>query len=139
MEEDIIKTAMDLLTPVLESSIVVGGQYVKLCGRNTITAQDTEYGMKFAARYVVGKQIGTMFPEIYRDSDSEEDSDIEEVDEDESPFSRYTGPQNDFIDQVHQAVDTWDEWEPQNPTERLLKSAIDTMGSRRGFLSHQDS
>lgn len=131
MESEIIKTAMDLLTPVLESSIVVGAQYVKLCGRNVITSHDTEYGMKFAARNVVGKQIGTLFPEIYEDTtDSETDSDFEEVDEDDSPFSRYTGPQNDFVDSVHQAVDTWESWEPQNPTEKLLKSAIDTMGLR---------
>jgi hypothetical protein len=127
MESEIIKTAMDLLTPVLEGSIIVAGEYVKLCGRRTITAQDVQYGMKYAARNVTGKHIGTMFPEL-QGSDSDE-SDIEEVDDDDDPFVRYTGPSNQLVDDVHQAVDTWDEWEPQNPTEVLLKAAVDKMGS----------
>jgi hypothetical protein len=126
MEDEIIKTATDLLVPVLEGSIVVAAEYVKLCGRNVITVMDTQYAMKFAARNIVGKQIGTMFPELYEDS-SESDDDVMEVDEDDSPFSRYQGPQSDLTDQIHHAVDTWDEWEPQNTTERLLKSAIDAM------------
>jgi hypothetical protein len=58
MESEIIKTALDLLTPVLESSIIVAGAYVKLCGRSTITGEDTQYGMKYAARNVVGKHVG---------------------------------------------------------------------------------
>ncbi len=127
MDEQIIKTAMDLLTPVLEGSLIVAAEYVKVCGRNVITSQDTQYGLKYAARNLVGKHVGTMFPEIYRDSDSEED-DVEEVDEDESPFSRYSGPQNKFVDDVHAAVDTWDEWDPGNPTEILLKNAVDSIG-----------
>jgi len=124
MESEIIKTALDLLTPVLESSIIVAGAYVKLCGRSTITGEDTKYGMKYAARHVVGKHVGTMFPELQDSDDSDEDS-IEEVDEEDEPFVRYTGPSDKLADDIHQAVDTWDEWEPTNPTEKLLKSAID--------------
>ena len=125
MESEIIKTALDLLTPVLESSIIIAGAYVKLCGRSTITGEDTKYSMKYAARNVVGKCSGTMFPELQgSDSDSEDDS-IEEVDEEDEPFVRYTGPPDKLADDIHQAVDTWDEWEPQNPTEKLLKAAID--------------
>ncbi len=71
MESEMIKTAMDLLTPVLEGSIIVAGEYVKACGRRTITAQDVQYGMKYAARNVTGKHIGTMFPEL-QGSDSDE-------------------------------------------------------------------
>ena len=124
MESEIIKTALDLLTPVLESSIIVAGTYAKLCGRSTITGEDTKYAMKYAARNIVGKQIGTLFPDLQDESDSDE-SDIEEVEEDDEPFVRYTGPPDKLADDIHQAVDTWDEWEPQNPTEKLLKAAID--------------
>jgi hypothetical protein len=123
MESEIIKTALDLLTPVLESSIIVAAEYIKLCGRSTITGEDTKYAMKYAARNVVGKCSGSLFPEL-QGSDSDE-SDIEEVDEDDEPFVRYTGPPDKLADDIHQAVDTWDEWEPQNPTEKLLKAAID--------------
>ena len=87
MENDIIKTAMDLMIPVMEGSVIIAGEYVKLCGRDTITAQDTQYAMKYCARNMVGKHIGTMFPEIYEESDSDEE-DIEEVDEEDSPFVR---------------------------------------------------
>ena len=80
--------------------------------------------MKYCARNVVGKQIGTMFPELQDDTDSDED-DIQEVDEDESPFCRYTGPFNQLVSDIHQAVDTWDQWEPSNMTERMLKASID--------------
>jgi hypothetical protein len=128
MEDEIIKTAMDLLTPVLEGSIIVAGEYVKLCGRSTITAQDTQYAMKYCARNLVGKHVGTMFPELQDETDSDED-DIEEVDEDDEPFVRYSGPSDKLADDVHQAVDTWDDWEPLNPTEALLKAAVDKMGS----------
>ena len=41
---------------------------------------------------------------------------------------RYSGPQNKFVDDVHAAVDTWDEWDPGNPTEILLKNAVDSIG-----------
>lgn len=64
MENDIIKAAMDIVTPVMEGAIIIAAEYVKLCGRTTITAQDTQYALKYCARNMVGKHIGTMFPEL---------------------------------------------------------------------------
>jgi hypothetical protein len=125
MENDIIKTATDLMVPVLEASIIIAAEYVKLCGRDTITGEDTQYAMKYCARNLVGKQIGTLFPELQGDSDSEDEDAIEEVDESESPFSRYTGSFNQLTEDIHQAVDTWDTWEPTNMTECMLKGSID--------------
>lgn len=58
------------------------------------------------------------------ESDSDED-DIEEVEEDEEPFVRYSGPFNQLVDDIHQAVDTWDQWEPTNMTEMMLKGSVD--------------
>lgn len=124
MENDIIKSAIDLVTPVMEGSIIIAAEYVKLCGRNTITGKDTQYALKYCTRNMVGKHIGTMFPELQGETDSDED-DIEEVDEEESPFVRYTGPFNQLVHDIHQAVDTWAEWVPSNMTESLLKGAVE--------------
>ena len=38
---------------------------------------------------------------------------------------RYSGPFNQLVEDIHQAVDTWAKWEPTNLTETMLKSAID--------------
>ena len=125
MEDAIVKAALDVLTPVLESAVIVAAEYVKCCGRNVITVKDTEYSLKYCARNVLGKHVGTMFPEL-QGSDSDSDvSDVEEVPDDECPFTRYSGPSTQFTDDVHRAVDTWDEWVPVTPTEILLKSAVD--------------
>ena len=62
---------MDVFLPVLESAMVIAGHYAKACGRDCVLAQDVCLGLKFAARHVVGKQVGSFFPEIYEESDSD--------------------------------------------------------------------
>lgn len=98
-----MKAAFDVLTPVLESAVIVAAEYVKSCGRTVITVKDTEYSMKYCARNVVGKHVGTMFPEL-QGSDSESESDECDADEDECPFTRYAGPSTQFTDDVHRCV-----------------------------------
>ena len=132
MENEIIKAATDIIQPVFESSIIVAGHYVKACGRNTITSQDVNYALKFCARNLVGKHVGTLFPEESEsesesegESDGESDSDsVVEVDEEEEPFTRYTGDDK-LMNDIHQAVDTWDQWIPESPIERMLKDSVD--------------
>ena len=110
--DDIPPEIRDLYLPVMESATVLGSHYAKACGRDTVTAQDVQIGLMYAARNVAGKQVGSLFPEIYEDSDEDEDweeeeweeeddeeekarlqaeDEAEEVDEDEEPFTRYTG------------------------------------------------
>ena len=122
MEADIIKTAIDLMTPVIEGSIVVAAEYAKACGRDVVTSTDVNYGMKYCARYMVGKHIGTMFPEIDpNESDSEEYETDSEGEED--LFTRYDGDDT-ILKQVNDSVDTWDSWIPSNMTESMLRDAI---------------
>jgi histone H3/H4 len=126
MENEIVKAATDIIQPVFESSIVVAGHYAKACGRNTITSHDVQYALKFCARNLVGKHVGTLFPEDEDDeSESESDEDeVVEVDEEEEPFTRYTGDDK-LMNDIHQAVDTWDQWIPESPIECMLKDSVD--------------
>ena len=122
MEQEIIDTSIQLLLPVIESAMVIAGNYAKSCGRDIVTSLDTQYAMKYCAMNIVGKQIGTLFPEL-QGSDSEDSEDSEGEDEEECPFTRYTGD-DQLLNDVNKAFDTWDTWEPSNITESMLKNAI---------------
>ena len=126
MEDDFIKTAIGLVTPVMEGAMITAAHYAKACGRNTVTAQDVKYGMRYCAQTVTGKHSGTMFPEL-QDSDDDSDDDIEEVDEDDEPFTRYSGD-DELMNSVNKCYDDWDQWEPFSPIEKLIKSAVDKSG-----------
>jgi len=124
MEQAYLQSAEDLFLPVIESATVLGSHYAKACGRSTVTAQDIQYGMMYAARHVTGKQIGSLFPEVYESGD--EDEEMEEVPDDEEPFTRYTGDDEMFT-KMNECFDTWDEWEPDSPLEQALKKSIDAI------------
>jgi histone H3/H4 len=115
--------AVDLLLPVMESSMVLASHYAKACGRDTVTGKDVAYGLMYAVRNVTGRQVGSLFPEAYDEEDSDED-DLEEVDESEEPFTRYEGSEEIFVN-MNRCADTWDSWEPESPIERILKLATD--------------
>jgi hypothetical protein len=132
MEDTVIEAAFDILIPVMEAAMILGGHYAKACGRDTVTGMDLSYGMMYAARNVTGRQIGSLFPEIY-DSGSEneqvdeaeaEDEQAIEVDEAEEPFTRYEGTEELFVN-MNTCADTWDSWEPSSPIETSIKNAVD--------------
>jgi hypothetical protein len=123
MEEQIIKTATDIIQPVFESAIILAGEYMKACKRNILTGEDVQYALKYCSRNFVGKQIGTLFPEE-ESSDSEDSDSDSEVDEEDDPFIRYSGDDK-LMNDINQAVDSWDEWIPASPTEHMLKDSVD--------------
>ena len=124
MEEQIIKSATDIIQPVFESSIILAGEYMKACGRSILTGEDVQYALKYSAMNFVGRQIGTLFPED-SESEGEEDSESEgEVDEEEDPFIRYSGDDK-LMNDINQAVDTWNSWTPTSPIEYMLKDSVD--------------
>lgn len=123
MDQQIIEAAINVITPVMESSIVLAGDYARACGRDFITAMDVQYGMKYAARNITGRYTGTLFPDIDSDEDSDFEDEIEVIDE-EYTFTRYEGQDKKFND-MNEAFDTWDQWEPYSPVEKMLKDAVD--------------
>ena len=125
MAEEYVKSMIDILLPVMEKGMLFAVEYSKACGRDVVLPEDMEYAIKYCAMYTVGQDIGTLFPDIYDEEESDED-DIEDVpDEDCPPFERYTGDDERFI-LMNQAYDRWESWIPQNPTEQMLKNALNS-------------
>lgn len=140
----ILESALDIFRPVMESATVMAAHYAKACGRDIVLAEDMNLGMMFAARYVTGRQIGSLFPEIYEDAGEESGTDSEgsegsdydpdgsessgsweTVDDEELVWTRYEGTDDDQALKMNECADSWASWEPQNPSERALKNAID--------------
>jgi hypothetical protein len=112
-------------------AMVVAAKYCKATGRSCVTAKDVEYGMKFSARKVLGVQTESLFPEIYEDSDSDEDSGSES---DEEEFVRYTGD-DETLCIINEMYDTWDSWAPDGPLGIYMKNAIDAQASENVSIS----
>ena len=125
--------AIDIFLPVLESATVLAGHYTKVCGRNCVTAQDMSYGLMYAARNVTGKHVGSLYPEVYDEEEDEESdtsswetvSNPEELETPDDPWSRYEGTEDETALKMNECADTWHTWNPENPTERALKNAVD--------------
>ena len=117
--------AIELIKPFFEGTVVVAAEYCKACGRNAVTPQDLEYGGKFAARYIVGVETQSLFPEIYQEESSGSDEEDDEGDDHEDdPFARYTGDDPKML-AVNECYDTWDQWEPHVPLQAAAKNAIE--------------
>jgi hypothetical protein len=124
-EDRIDETAANLLIPVMDSAMILASHYAKACGRDTVTGKDVSYGLMYSVCNVTGRQIGSLFPEAYEETDSEEEEDeLEEVDEEEEPFTRYEGDEEIFVS-MNRCADTWESWEPTSPIEVMLKDAVD--------------
>jgi hypothetical protein len=121
MEESYIQSAIDIFMPVQEASIVLAAHYCKNCNRRSITREDIQLGMKYAARTVLGNQIGSLYPEIYEDDEEEEE---EEEDEEEEEFTTYQGDDETCL-KMNECSESWSEWVPDTPVGKSLKSAID--------------
>ena len=125
MDVEILQNAIDIMTPVLEGAMIAAAHYAKACGRDTVTSMDVQYGMRYCAQHCVGKHIGTLFPELEAEgSDSDNASSIEEVDEDDEPFTKYSGD-DEIMNTMNASYDNWAQWVPESIIEIMLKDAID--------------
>ena len=106
--------ALELFLPVLESATILAAHYCKACNRNAVLAEDMRIGLMYAARNVLGKQVGTRFPELE-----------EEEDEEEEVWTQYDGTEDDMAVKMNECAASWASWIPENPSERALKDAVD--------------
>ena len=123
-----IENMTNIITPVMERSVILAAEYSKACGRDIVLPEDMEYAMKYSAMCTVGDTIGSLIPEIYERDDDDDDDDVEEVDdEDCPPFVRYSGDDHN-MNLINEAYDRWDSWIPQSPVEEMIKKAINNNG-----------
>mgnify|MGYP003341078511 CR=1 FL=1 len=130
--EEVPQEISDLFLPVLESGTVLASHYAKACGRDVVTPQDIQIGLMYASRNVAGKQIGSLYPEIYEEDEDEEEWETDSegiVDDTEegNQFTRYTGTEDLFV-KMNECFDSWAEWVPETPLELSLKNAVDKAG-----------
>ena len=116
------QSAIAIFLPVLETSVVLAAHYATATGRDCVTAQDMCYGLMYAARTITGKQVGSLYPEIYEEEDDDEEE--EEEDEEEEEWIRYQGTDNEHAVKMNECADTWEAWEPESPAEYALKNAV---------------
>ena len=129
LSSKMVQSAIDIITPVMEQAVILSGQYAKACGRNTILAKDMEYCLKYCAMNTVGERVGSWFPDVYDDEESDE-VEIETVaDEDAPDFEPYSGTEELYM-KINDAYDAWESWKPTNPSEEMIKNAIDSNGER---------
>ena len=124
--------ALDIFLPVMESAVVLAAHYCKAAGRDCVQGEDMRIGLMFAARNVAGKHLGTLYPELYEEdeSDADEESDSgsgswETVSDSELVWTKYEGTEDDMACRMNECAETWDAWEPETPAERALKNAVD--------------
>lgn len=135
----VLNSAIEIFKPVMESATVLAAHYAKACGRDVVLSQDMRMGMMFAARYVTGRQVGSLFPEIWEESCSESDSEDgeseqgsdsegswETVSDSELIWTLYEGQDEQAL-AMNACADSWDSWEPETPAEHALKNAVDKM------------
>jgi hypothetical protein len=129
MMQQYIENMTNIITPVMERSVVLAAEYSKACGRDVILPEDMEYAMKYSAMCTVGDTIGSLIPEIYEDGDGDDEEDeIEEVEDKDCPqFVRYSGDDHN-MNLINEAYDRWDSWVPQSPVEEMIKNAINSNG-----------
>lgn len=134
--DDFLNSAIEIFKPVMESATVLAAHYAKACGRDVVLSQDMHLGMMYAARNVTGRQVGSLFPEIYEgESDSESDSDSdsgswETVSDSELVWTKYEGSEDQTALNMNACAESWESWEPETPAERALKNAIDKMDQK---------
>jgi hypothetical protein len=124
------EAAMDIFIPVMESAVVLAAHYCKAAGRDCVQDEDMRLGLMFSARNVVGKHLGTLYPDVYEaesdEAESDEDSGSwETVSDSELTWTRYEGTEDEVARKMNECADTWDEWAPETPAERALKNAVD--------------
>lgn len=127
-EESQLQALHSILNPVLEKSVIVATHYAKACGRDILLSEDWLVAMKYCAMREVGKHFDSILPESDDEDDDDEEDDEEDelefVDDSEIEWTPYEGD-DEMCVAVNQAVDAWSTWEPTNPIEMLLKSAVE--------------
>ena len=139
-----------ILSLFVSNAMLNASKYVEYCERNGVTKEDVIYGIRyevfeFLKRPDLMQGIEEIKKEYYEqfneDDEAEEDEEDEEdensiivPDEQIENFKRIdegkiNDENKDFINKIHKYYDSWDEWEPKTPIEKILYTSINKMNS----------
>ena len=138
-----------ILNRYMVEAVKDAAEYCHAAGRNTLTATDIEYALKYQAHeFVIDDALLTECEQEFEENpkkptrtlwadevetdeeDDEEDDegaseDDLEVDDDEEPFTRCTDTSNEKICKMNGYYDEWDAWVPDTDLHKSVKKSID--------------
>jgi hypothetical protein len=127
---------MGMLTLFIKNGMTNAARYVELCKRNGVTQDDVVYGLiyevfEFLNTPNLENKIEESLEELNEEYNEEDDNldDIILDDDQIESFSRIkeelnTDNDREFVTKMHHYFDNWDEWQPQDELEIILKNAI---------------
>jgi len=126
---------MGMITLFIRNGMTNAAKYVEYCQRNGVTQEDVVYGLiyevfEFLNDPNLSANIEQSIGEI--NETDEEDDDLDDIivpDEQIQGFSRITdeliNADNEvFVNKMHNYYDNWEDWEPQDEIQIILKNAI---------------
>jgi len=132
VDVDLCKRIGSILTYFMMKAIDVGAVYVKAAGRDTLTTTDILYALQYQAQHFTDTiNDDTCLEDTLENFENEMESEEEEEEEEESEeeeeeeFTRAESTGDPTVSEMNRCHDTWDEWNPQNHIQVLIKRAVD--------------
>lgn len=148
--QESVNTIYDIIKIFTSNALDHSSEYVRICNRNTITQEDMRMGLinelfDFIERNsndlqhieniekIYKKETDLYYLQITDEIDSDEDY-HETADSDNEPDNLFKRADKNsiknsddrfFAEKMHNYVDRYPEWVPQNNIEQILKNAID--------------
>jgi hypothetical protein len=126
---DLCKRIGSILTYFMTKAIDVGAVYVKAAGRDTLTTTDILYALQYQAQHFTDTinedTLENFENEMESEEEDSEEEESEEEEEEEEEFTRAESTGDPTVSEMNRCHDTWDEWNPQNHIQVLIKRAVD--------------
>jgi len=130
MSDDEMLDIAGLVSAFSKYAVITAYQYVEHAGRKVVTVEDLKYALQnevfqFSKRETIlddASEFRQMLVESMEDEEEEVEFEPEDLVGEE--FSESTC-ECEFCKIVNNAHNIWDDWEPENPFEAMLKSRID--------------
>ena len=113
----------NLLLLFSQKSIVLGAHYATCAGRNNLSGEDIIYSLQYFAHEFM--KIDSLENDLENfDSDSDSDSEFDSDFDSDDLFTR-ADDSDEFCKKINYYHDTWNEWNPTDEIECVLKRNID--------------
>ena len=134
MDVDFVRMVVSMMTILCEEAVHTAQKFVQMCGRSTISAQDTLIALKYESHFFWDKDIDERFVQRLQDErrhtyetdeDESSEDDAPSDEEEEAYTDSFVSGDRALYDVIMETSRKWDEWEPDDPVKRMLKCAID--------------